>query len=109
MSNIRQQLLLFERSCRFRFMQTFNCYNSVNIAARLTKVLPTHSAAHGASIRVTNIIYTLIRELRVPRDAVGPRDHVAPKINPLAPNPPSHRGFIFNAMNDMINDLIYSP
>ena len=53
-------------------------------------------------------MYTLIRELRVPRDAVGPRDHVAPKINTLAQNPPSH-SFIFNAMNDMINDMIYSP
>ena len=53
MSNVRQHLLPFERYCRFRFMQTLNCYNSVNIAARPTKVLPTHSAAHGASIRVT--------------------------------------------------------
>ena len=34
------------------FVQTLNCYDSVNIAARLTKMLPTHSAAHGASIRV---------------------------------------------------------
>ena len=34
-------------------MQTLNCYNSVNIAATLTKVLLTHSAAHDASIRVT--------------------------------------------------------
>ena len=53
MSNTRQHLLPFERSCRFRFMQTLNCYNSVNIAARLTKAPPMHSAAHGASIRVT--------------------------------------------------------
>ena len=50
MSNIRQHLLPFERS---RFVQILNCYNSVNIAARLTKLLPAHSAAHGASIRVT--------------------------------------------------------
>ena len=39
MCNIRQHLLPFERS---RFLQTSNCYNSVNIAARLTKMLPTH-------------------------------------------------------------------
>ena len=50
MSDIRQHLLPFEKC---RFVQTLNCYNSVNIAARLTKMLPTHSAAHGASIRVT--------------------------------------------------------
>ena len=53
MSNTRQHLPRFERSCRFRFMQTLNCHNSVNIAAGLTKLLLTHSAAHGASIRVT--------------------------------------------------------
>ena len=47
MSNIRQHLLPFERS---RFVQTLNCCNSDNIAATLTKMLPTHSAAHGASI-----------------------------------------------------------
>ena len=50
MSNKRQHLLPFERSL---FVQTLNCYNSVNRAAGLTKMLPTHSAAHGASIRVT--------------------------------------------------------
>ena len=48
MSNIRHYLL----PCRFRFMQNFNCYNAVNIAVRLTKMLPAHSAAHCASIRV---------------------------------------------------------
>ena len=46
MYNIRQHLLPFDRS---RFVQTLNCYNSVIIAARLTTVLPTHSAAHGAN------------------------------------------------------------
>ena len=51
MSNILQHLLPFGRS---RFVQTLNCYSSVNIAARLTKMLPTYSVAHGASIRVKN-------------------------------------------------------
>ena len=49
MPNMRQHLLPFERP---RFVQTLNCYNSVNIAARLTKMPFMHSAAHGASIRV---------------------------------------------------------
>ena len=43
MSNIRQHLLPFER---YRIVQTLNCYNYNNIAATLTKMLPTHSAAH---------------------------------------------------------------
>ena len=50
MSNTRQHLLPFERYCQFRFMKTLNCHNSVNIADRLTKVLPTHSAAHVAPL-----------------------------------------------------------
>ena len=49
MSNIRQHLLPFERS---RSVQTLNCYNSVNIAARLTKMLPTHSAQKNGAKRI---------------------------------------------------------
>ena len=49
MSNIRQHLLPFEG---YRFLQTLNCYNSDNIAATLTKMLPMHSVVHDASIHV---------------------------------------------------------
>ena len=45
MSNIRQNLLPFEKSCRFHFMRTLNCYNSVKSA---------YKSATYALIRVRN-------------------------------------------------------
>ena len=89
---IRQHLLSFERSCRFCFRQTLNCHKFVNIAAGLTKVLPTHSAAttkahiYGLA-PLLQYKYTLMRELRLPRATAGPRDHVAPKISPISSKP----------------------
>ena len=35
----------------------------------------------------TFILIQIYFMLMVPRDAVGPRDHVAPEISPLAPEP----------------------
>ena len=65
-------------------MQTLNCHNLVNIAARLTNVLPTHSACNN--------------------DAVGP------DIGPLAPK--TRRVIevsFFNDMNDSRLFEVYNP
>ena len=61
MSNIRQHLLPFERSCRFRFMQTLNCYNSVNIATRITSQCEKPGLAISTSAVIINFhIFDLI-------------------------------------------------